>query len=226
MFCKHSRLFTDTLLALTSPRFRFVNTVFSMSEEAPVKLPDSTNKWPTPFVNFANASAYPKWEPVDTQKKALQVLRLGVYTTIGAYGWLYIWRRTTFKIGLPLTLTAFATIFVGTKGVVTNLRETNDGWNTFWAMGAANLTVLSAGFKQMPAKHKVMSGVSGALLATAVDHFWWSQSTSFAGRDVKYITANTDEPIEKKQEFWDVWKRRPMSQTVEMLGVGRGIFKD
>lgn len=197
-----------------------------MSEAAPVVLPDSTNKWPTPFVNFANASAYPKWEPVDTQKRTLQVMRLGLYSTFGAYAWLYIWRRTTFKLGLPLTLTAFATIAVGTKGVVTNLREKNDGWNTFWAIGAANLTVLSAGFKQMPAKHKVMSGLSGALLASAVEHLWWSQSTSFVGRDVKYMTGNAEEPVDHNQNFWDVWKRRPMSQTVEALGVGRGIFKN
>lgn len=197
-----------------------------MAEETLASLPDATNKWPKPFVNFGNASAYPKWEPVDTQKKTLQVLRLGLYTTFGAYAWLYLWRRSTFKVGVPLTFTAFATVAVGTKGVVTNLREKNDGWNTFWAVGAANLACLTAGFKQMPAKHKVMSGISGAFLAAAIDHFWWAQSASFVGRDVKYLNANTDEPIENKQEFWDVWRRRPMSQTVELLGVGRGIYKN
>lgn len=197
-----------------------------MAEEARASLPNATNKWPNPFVNFSNASAYPKWEPVDTPKRTLQVLRLGAYTTFGAYAWLYIWRRATFKLSLPLTFTAFATVAVAAKGMITNLREKNDGWNTFWAVGAANMTVLSTGFKQMPAKHKVLSGFSGALLAAGISHFWWAQSTSFVGRDVKYMTANSDEPIENKQEFWDVMKRRPMSQTIDILGAGRGVFKN
>ena len=211
---------------LVSPSHYHRCTYPAMAEETLASLPDATNKWPTPFVNFSNASAYPKWHPVDTQKKSLQVLRLGIYTTLGAYAWVYIWERATFKLGLPLTFTAFATVAVGTKGMVTNLREKNDGWNTLWAVAAANFAVLSLGFKNMPVKHKVLSGISGALLAAGIDHLWWVQSASFVGRDVKYINANTAQPVENKEKFWDVWKRRPMSQTVEMLGVGRGIYKN
>lgn len=197
-----------------------------MSGEAPAQLPNARNKGPTPFANFGAASGYPAWKPIDTQKRAFTVLRLGVYTTFGAYAWLYIWRRSTIKIAMPLAVTAFATVAVGTQGIIANLREKNDSWNTFVAVGAANLAVLSAGFKSMPAKHKLMSGVGGTVAATLVDRLLHAQSTSFLGRDIKYMTGNGEVTTEHNQEFWDVMKRRPMSQTVDMLGVGRGIFKN
>lgn len=195
-----------------------------MAEETQRVYPNSTHKWPTPFVNFANASAYPAWEPVDTKKKTLQVFKLGFYTTVGSYAWLYLFKRTTFKIGLPLAVTAFATVAVGAKGMITNLREKNDGWNTFWAVGAGNLVVLTAGFKSMPLKHKVLAGVTGATLTAVLDQWSWAQLPSFAGRDVRFAAANTGDEL-PEQGFWDVWKRRPLSQTVEALGEGRGIFK-
>jgi hypothetical protein len=186
--------------------------------------PDSTNKWPTPFVNLANASAYPAFKPVDTKKQTSQIFKFSFYTTVGAYAWLYLWKRTTFKLGLPMTVVGFATVATGAKGIVTNLREKNDGWNTFWAVGAGNLAVLTAGFKNMPLKHKALTGLGGAAVAAFLDHAIWAQSASSAGRDYKFVEANGDEVLEK-QQFWDVWKRRPLSQTVESLGVGRGIFK-
>lgn len=186
--------------------------------------PDSTFKFPSFLVNFSNASAYPPWKPVDTKKETTQVFKFGFYTTVGAYAWLYLWKRTTFKIGLPATVIAFATTATAAKGMITNLRETNDGWNTFWAVGAGNLVCLSAGFKSMPAKNKILTGLSGAAITAIIDHAYWAQSTSFAGRDAKYVGANTDDNLEK-QQFWDIWKRRPLSQTVEELGVGRGILK-
>lgn len=194
-----------------------------MAEEKRV-YPDSTNKWPSPLVNFANASAYPKWEPVDTKKETLQVFRLTFYTTVGAYAWLYMWKRTTFKVGIPLAVSGFATVATATKGIVTNLRGKNDGWNTFWAVGAGNLACLTVGFKSMPVKQKIMTGIAGAALTAVVDHISWSQSPSFASRDVKFAAANTGDEL-PQQGFWDVWKRRPLSQTVEALGEGRGIFK-
>lgn len=186
--------------------------------------PDSTNKFPTPFVNLTNASAYPKFSPIDTKKKTTQVFQVGFFTTIGAYAWLYLWKRTTFKLSLPLTVVGFATIATGTKGIVTNLRETNDGWNTFIAVGTGNLAVLTAGFKSMPAKHKILTGLGGASAAALLDQTLWAQSASSAGKDFRFEAANTDKDLEK-QQFWDVWRRRPLSQTVESLGVGRGIFK-
>lgn len=195
-----------------------------MAEVEKKVYPDSTHKWPTPLVNFANASAYPKWEPVDTKKKTTQVFKFSFYSTVGAYAWLYLWKRTTFKLGLPLAISGFATVATATKGIITNLREKNDGWNTFWAVGAGNLACLSIGFKSMPAKHKVLAGISGAALTAAIEQFMWAQSPSFAGRDVKFAAANTGDEL-PQQKFWDVWKRRPLSQTVEALGEGRGIFK-
>lgn len=196
-----------------------------MSEEAqPVTYPDSTNKWPTPFVNMANASAYPPFSPVDTKGETAKVFKFGFYTTIGAYTWLYLWKRTTFKLAMPLTVVGFATTATAAKGAITNLREKNDGWNTFFAVGAGNLAVLTAGFKSMPAKHKFLTGIGGAAAAALIDHALWAQSPSSAGQDTTYALANTDKEF-NKQQFWDVWKRRPLTQTVEELGVGRGIFK-
>ncbi|QEL59932.1 hypothetical protein CJJ09_002019 [Candidozyma auris] len=58
----------------------------------------------------------------------------------------------------------------------------------------------------MPVKHKVMAGVAGAAITAAVDHLSWSQSPSFAGRDIKYAEANTGDEL-PKQQFWDVWKK-------------------
>lgn len=194
-----------------------------MAEVERKVFPDSTHKWPTPFVNFGNASAYPKWEPVDTRKKTMQVFRFGFYSTVGAYAWLYLFKRTTFKLSLPLSIAGFATVATATKGIVTNLREKNDGWNTFWAAATGNLALLSIGFKNMPVKHKVLSGVAGACAVAVVDHVSWAQSASFAGRHTTYADANVDEL--PKQQFWDVWKRRPLSQTVDSLGEGRGILK-
>lgn len=198
-----------------------------MSEQGDAEqriVPDSTFKWPRPFGNVSNASAYPPWKPVDTKKETSQVFRFTFYTTVGAYAWLYLWKRTTFKIGLPMTVVAFATVATASKGMITNLREKNDGWNTFWGIGMGNLVCLSAGFKSMPAKHKVLTGVSGAAIAALLDHWSWSQSTSYAGRDAKHVMANTGEEL-PKQQFWDIWRRRPLSQTVEEMGSGRGIFK-
>lgn len=195
-----------------------------MAEEQQKVYPDSTFKFPNPLVNFSNSSAYPKWEPIDTRKQTTQVFRFSFYTTVGAYAWLYLWKRTTFKMGLPLAVSGFATVATATKGIVTNLREKNDAWNTFWAVGAGNLACLSIGFKNMPAKHKVLSGIAGAFITAALDQASWAQSPSSVSRDAKYVEANTGESL-PKQGFWDVWKRRPLSQTVESLGEGRGIFK-
>ncbi|CUM67990.1 uncharacterized protein PRCAT00005704001 [Priceomyces carsonii] len=198
-----------------------------MAEEASEQskqYPDSRFKWPTPFVNFANASAYPPWKPVDTKKETTQVFKFTFYSTVGAYAWLALWKRTTFKLGLPLTVVGFTTIATATKGVVTNIREKNDAWNTFWAVGTGNLACLTVGFRSMPARHKVLTGISGAIVTALLDHAYWAQSPSFGGRDTKHVKANTDQELEK-QQFWDVWRRRPLSQTVEELGAGRGIFK-
>lgn len=186
--------------------------------------PDSTFKFPNPLVNFSNASAYPKWEPVDTRKETMQVFRFSFYTTVGAYAWLYFWKRTTFKLGLPLAVSGFATVATATKGIVTNLREKNDAWNTFWAVGAGNVACLTLGFRNMPAKHKIMAGVAGSFITAALDHASWAQSTSTVSKDAKYAEANTGDKL-PDQQFWDVWRRRPLSQTVETLGEGRGVFK-
>lgn len=194
-----------------------------MAEEQRV-FPDARNKWPNPFGNVFNAAAYPKWEPIDTKKKTMQVFRLGFYTTVGSYAWLYIFKRTTFKIGLPMAVTAFATVAVGTRSALANLREKHDGWNTFWAVAAGNLVILTAGFKKIPLKHKFMTGVGGACASALFQLAIWAQSTSSAGQDVRFAAANTEEPV-PEQQFWDVLKRRPLSQTREILGDGRGVMK-
>lgn len=193
-------------------------------EVAVKTYPDSTFKFPSPLVNLTGANGYPKYEPIDTKKETLQIFRLTFYSTVGAYAWLYLWKRTTFKVGVPLTVVGFSTVAVATRGIITNLREKRDGWNTFWAVGAGNLACLTVGFKNMPVKHKILTGLGGAALTAFIDHCSWSQSPSFGGRDTKHVMANTGEDL-PKQQFWDVWRRRPLSQTVEELGQGRGIFK-
>lgn len=187
-------------------------------------LPDSTFKLPRPFGNVFNASAYPKWEPVDTVGETSKVFKFSFYTTVGAYAWLYFWKRTTFKVELPLTVIGFATVATATKGAITNLREKNDGWNMFWAVATGNLAVLTTGFKSMPPKHKVLTGIAGASITGLVSQWSWAQSVNSPGHDVKHYLAN-QEGEAPKQQFWDVMRRRPISQTVEELGVGRGIFK-
>lgn len=194
------------------------------ANEAAKTFNDSTFKWPRPFGNVTGASAYPPWTPVDTKKRTAQVFRVSFYTTLGAYTWLYIWKRTAFKLGLPLAAIGFATTATAAKGMITNLREKNDGWNTFWGVATGNLVVLTAGFRSMPVRHKIMTGLGGAALAALLDHISWSESTSYAAANVKHEMANTGKEL-PKQEFWDVWRRRPLSQTVEELGSGRGIFK-
>lgn len=183
--------------------------------------PSSSYKWPTPFVNLTNASAYPPWAPVDTAKKTTQIFRFSFYTTVGAYAWLYLWKRATFKLGLPLSVVGFATVATAAKGMISNLRQKNDGWNTLGAVGLGNLVILTAGFKSMPVKHKLMSGIGGACLAAFVEHALYAQSPSTPGSDIRF-SAEGDGV--KKQGFWDVYKRRPMLETVQELGVGRGII--
>lgn len=195
-----------------------------MSDVEAASVPDSTFKWPRPFGNLTSAVAYPPFEPIDTRKRTMQVFRFSFFTTAGAYAWLYVWKRATFKLGLPAAVITFATVATGAKSMITNLREKNDGWNTFWGVGLGNLTVLTVGFKLMPVKHKIMTGVAGAAAAAFADHFRWAQSTSLAYTDAKFVPANSADEL-PKQQFWDVWQRRPMSQTVEELGRGRGILK-
>lgn len=187
-------------------------------------VPDSTFKWPRPFGNLTDSSVYPPWKPVDTKKETFQILRFTFYTTVGAYAWLYIWKRSTFKLGLPLTVGGFATVATASRGIASNIREKNDAWNTLVGVGMGNLAVLTVGFKNMPLKHKVMTGVSGAIATALIDQWTWAQSRSFAGRDTKHLKANTESEL-PKQQFWDVWRRRPLSQTVDEVGSGRGIFK-
>ncbi|CAH6718578.1 hypothetical protein CLIB1444_01S09846 [[Candida] jaroonii] len=186
------------------------------------ELPDSRFKLPTPFSNMYNATAYPAWTPIDTRSETSKVFRFSFYSTIGAYTWLYFWKRTTFKLELPLTFIGFTTVAVATKSMVANLREKNDGWNLFWGVGLGNLAVLTAGFKHMPLRHKFMTGISGAAVSGLLNQWLWAQSTSSAGRDVRHFSKNDEVP---KQGFWDVVQRKPLSQVVEEVGVGRGILK-
>ena len=67
-----------------------------------------------------------------------------------------------------MTVVTFATVATASKGMITNLREKNDGWNTFWGVGLGNLACLTAGFN-MPVKHKVLTGISGAAIAAVLD---------------------------------------------------------
>lgn len=187
-------------------------------------LPDSSFKSPSPLANFSKGIGYPAWSPIDTQKEVGQILRFGLYSTVGAYAWLYFWKRTTFKLQIPLSVVAFFGVARGVQDSVANIRETNDCWNTFWGLTAANAVVLSAGFKNLPAKHKVITATLGTAVATILDRAYWAQSTTSPRLDAKYELANENEKL-PKQQFWDVWQRRPITQTVEELGVGRGIFK-
>lgn len=196
----------------------------SPAEQQTARIPDATHKWPTPFKNLFSSANYPPFTPIDTKKETTQVFRFGFYTTLGAYSWLYLWKRTTFKLNIPLSALGFVTTAIATKGVITNLREKNDYWNTFFSVGLGNLVVLTAGFKNLPLRHKFISGISGAAVVALIDATLHAQGQSFAGAHTRYEKANTDNDL-PKQQFWDVWQRRPLSQTVELVGAGRGIFE-
>lgn len=186
-------------------------------------IPDSTDKFPR-LAGFFSSEHYPKYTPVDVKKQTTEILKFGGYTTALAYGWLYLFKRTTFKLGLPIAAVTFGATATATKGMLTNLREKNDAWNTFWGVLVGNTVVLTAGFKLMPVRNKVLTGLAGAAVTAMLDNFFHAESTSLAGQDTHYVPANSDEKL-GKQQFWDVWQRRPLSQTVEELGVGRGIGK-
>lgn len=186
-------------------------------------IPDSTDKFPR-LGGFFSSEHYPQYAPVDVKTQTTQILKFGGYTTALAYGWLYLFKRTTFKLGLPLTAIAFGATATATKGMVTNLREKNDAWNTFWGVLVGNTVVLTAGFKLMPLRNKVLTGLAGAGITAVLDNFFHAELVSLAGQDAKFVAANGDEKL-AKQQFWDVWQRRPLLQTVEELGVGRGIGK-
>ena len=209
------------------PLFKHI-TQPSMSDKVEVAevapLPDASYKYPNPLANFTKGLGYPEWQPIDTKKEVGQIYRFGFYSTVGAYAWLYFWKRTTFKLELPLSVIGFFSIAKGVQDSIANIREINDCWNTFWGLTAANTVVLSAGFRSMPPKHKIITGALGTSIATILDRAYWAQSTSSPRLDAKYELANTNENL-PKQQFWDVWQRRPITQTVEELGVGRGIFK-
>lgn len=200
----------------------------AMSEQVEVAeavpLPDARNKFPNPLANFSKGLGYPEWHPIDTRKEVGQLFKFGFYSTVGSYAFLYIWKRTTFKLEIPIAAITFLTVAKGVQSSVANLREKNDCWNTFWGLTAANTVVLSAAFRSMPPKHKIITGALGTSLATIVDRAYWAQSTSSPTADAKYELANENKDL-PKQGFWDVWQRRPITQTVEELGVGRGIFK-
>ncbi|CAK9438596.1 uncharacterized protein LODBEIA_P28200 [Lodderomyces beijingensis] len=189
-----------------------------------VPLPEAANKYPNPLANFSRGIGYPEWHPIDTRKQVSQLFKFGFYTTVGSYAFLYLWKRATFKIEIPASAVAFFCIAKGVQSSLANLREKNDCWDTFWGLAAANTIVLSAGFRSMPAKSKVITGVLGTSLATVIDRAYWAQSTSSPAKDVKYELGQINKDL-PKQSFWDVWSRRPITQTVEELGVGRGIFK-
>ncbi|WLF77854.1 hypothetical protein PVL30_001576 [Lodderomyces elongisporus] len=187
-------------------------------------LPEAANKYPNPLGNFSRGLGYPDWHPIDTRKEVTQIFRFGFYSTVGAYAFLYIWKRATFKIEIPLSAVAFFTIAKGVQSSVANLREKNDCWDTFWGLTAANTIVLTTAFRSMPPKHKILTAAFGTSLGTIADRAYWAQSTSSAKANAKYELDQTDKDL-PKQEFWDIWQRRPITQTVQDLGVGRGIFK-
>ena len=101
-----------------------------VAEVAP--LPDASYKYPNPLANFTKGLGYPEWQPIDTKKEVGQIFRFGFYSTVGAYAWLYFWKRTTFKLELPLSVIGFFSIAKGVQDSIANIREINDCWNTFW----------------------------------------------------------------------------------------------
>ncbi|CAI5758817.1 unnamed protein product [Candida verbasci] len=195
------------------------------TEQVEISLPNSVDKYPNPLANFTKGIGYPKWEPIDTKKQVSQILRFGFYTTVGSYAWIYLWKRSTFKIGVPIAAVSFFAIAKGLQSSLANLREKNDSWNVFWALGAANTIVLTAGFKNLPPKHKLLSGIFGTCLVTLIDRAWWASATSSISKNANYELGQINKEL-PKQGFWDVWSRRPITQTVEELGIGRGIVKN
>lgn len=189
-----------------------------------VSYPDATFKLPTPFVNLGNSSAYPKWTPINTKEQTSKVFRFTFYSTVGAYAWLTIWKRTAFLLKMPLSAVAFLTTAVGVRSGLANLREKNDPWNVFWASVAGSTALATTSYRTLPVATRAWATFLSASVIALFEGTWYAQSASSAGQDLKNVLAGSETALEK-QQFWDVWKRRPLSQTVEELGVGRGILK-
>ncbi|KAG7662083.1 uncharacterized protein J8A68_004345 [[Candida] subhashii] len=186
-------------------------------------LPKSVDRYPNPLANLTRGVGYPAWTPIDTKGETWRIFRFGFMTTATTYALAYFWRRVAFSLQQPAILVSMFTIVKGVRSSLANIREKNDIWNTFWAFGAANTAVMTVGFKNIPVKHRIMSAVGFTCLTSVIEATWYAQSTSSIGKNFTFKVANAEG--DEKQEFWDVWMRRPLSATIEDLGVGRGILK-
>lgn len=125
---------------------------------------------------------------------------------------------------MPLSAVAFVTTAVGVRSGLANIRERNDPWNIFWGSVAGSTALATTSYRSLPVSTRAWATFLSASVLAIGEGTWYAQSASSAGQDVKQVLADSESALEK-QQFWDVWRRRPLSQTVEELGVGRGIFK-
>ncbi|KAI5953345.1 hypothetical protein KGF54_002716 [Candida jiufengensis] len=187
-----------------------------MSESGIIEI--NPPKYPNPLANFSRGIGYPKWQPIDTKKQVSELFRFGFYSTVGSYAFLYLWKRTTFKLTIPISAITFITVAKGLQSSLANLREKNDCWNIFWGLTGANTLILSLGFKSMPPKVKIITGFLGTTAATIIDRAYWAQSTSSPVKNVRYELDQSNKDL-TQQQFWDVWSRRPATETFEDLNV-------
>ncbi|KAI5960299.1 uncharacterized protein KGF55_004591 [Candida pseudojiufengensis] len=187
-----------------------------MSEQGIIEVPHL--KYPNPLANFSRGIGYPQWKPIDTKKQVFELFKFGFYSTVGSYAFLYMWKRTTFKLTIPISAITFITVAKGIQSSLANLREKNDCWNIFWGLIGSNTLILSLGFKNMPPRTKIITGFLGTTAATIIDRAYWAQSASSPVKNAKYDLNQSNEKL-TKQQFWDVWNRRPATETFQDLNV-------
>ncbi|RLV92109.1 hypothetical protein JA1_003433 [Spathaspora sp. JA1] len=197
-----------------------------MSAQDP-NLPNATFKLKAPLANFSSGIGYAPYKPFDTKEDTKKVFRFSFYTVTGSYVLLYMWRRVKFNLRLPLAAVGFSTLFTGFHHALGNIREKNDSWNSFWGGFVGAATSFQIFYRHVPVNRQVMSTLAIAGLISVFDRAKQAQSTSTVAKEFSYRTKleSEAEPEKDTGGFWEVKQRRPLSETVERLGVGRGIFR-
>ncbi|GMM33895.1 hypothetical protein DASC09_012200 [Saccharomycopsis crataegensis] len=114
-----------------------------------------------------------------------------------------------------VTVSAAAYSFI--EALSGNLRQKNDGVNAFYG-GLVSGSIIGSVSKNV-AKTVGCGFAFGCIMGLVS---WGGQSVTGLGKDSPYDSIDKSEPVPKlfgeKQGVWDAAYRRPMSQTIEMLG--------
>lgn len=207
---------------------KVLKTTITMSDQGTLQSKPAI-KYPSPTFN---TPAQTQYKPVNTwavTKDAVKFASIAGLLTVAAgnavskerLGPMGVFTKSGKLWGLMI-LVAGSYRFTGAS--LANLRKENDSWNEFFAGSVAGA------FTAAPTGQLVK--VVGTSLGTAVlvgGVFWCgsflgnTESSSFAQRGEGLENGFEIKKDLEKQGFWDVSRRRPLSQTLEQLG--DGVFK-